>query len=346
MARRMAFGALLALLAGCVHTEPFRDADGEVLPGSIASMEKLPIGGIEQSVWLRGRSTANPLLVLLHGGPGASEAPLFRAYDAALEDDFLVVYWEQRGAGRSYRRDIPPESMTIDRFVVDLDELVELLRARFGQERVVLLGHSWGSALGILYAHAHPEKVAAYAGVGQVADMAEGERLSWEHALRLARERGLADGVRELEAIGPPPHDVGDNLTSRKWNERTGGAHHGDLDMGDLVWTALRTDEANLADLARFGLGNRFSLNALWPAFRVLDLTRLQRFEVPIVFLLGRDDWQVPSALAARWFETIDAPCKRLVWFEQSGHDPPFEEPAAFVAAMREVKAIAATCRR
>jgi proline iminopeptidase len=289
------------------------------------------IGGVEQRLWFRGVNVHTPAVILLHGGPGASEAALFRHFNADLERAFLVVYWEQRGTGRSYRDSIPPESMTIDQFVRDLDDVVEVVRERFQKNRVVLLGHSWGSAIGLLYAARHPAKVGAYVGVGQVADMGEGERLSYEFAVREARRRGDRDGMKALQEIGAPPHTVDEMLTSRKWVERFGGAFHANLSTGKLIWAALQTDEANLIDLIRFGQGNRFSLEHLWGEFRALDIDHtLTRFETPIIFMLGRHDWQVPSVLAARYFERIDAPFKRLVWFEGSAHNPPFEEPEVF----------------
>lgn len=111
-------------------------------------METARIGGIEQSLWFRALDRTSPPVVLLHGGPGASESALFRHFDAALEEHFLTVYWEQRGTGRSFHSDIPRESMTVDRMVDDLDEVVELVRRRFGAERVILFGHSWGTVLG------------------------------------------------------------------------------------------------------------------------------------------------------------------------------------------------------
>jgi proline iminopeptidase len=321
--------------ACATHTAPFRDGRGVAVPGSVAMMTNAVIGGVSQRLWFRGLDAANPAVVLLHGGPGTSEAALFRHFNSELEQSFLMVYWEQRGAGRSYRSSIPPDSMTIDQFVRDLDDLVELVRAQFHKRQVVLLGHSWGSAIGLLYAARHPEKVAAYIGVGQVADMPEGERLSYEFALREARRRGHRAATTALEDVGPPPHDVRAMLTSRKWVERFGGSFHGDLSTRGLIWAALRTDEANLIDLIRFGQGNRFSLKHLWEEFRALDLDdQFTTFDTPIVFMLGRHDWQVPSELAARYFERIRAPAKRLVWFEQSAHNPPFEEPERFSRAV------------
>jgi pimeloyl-ACP methyl ester carboxylesterase len=116
--------------------------------------------------------------------------------------------------------------------------------------------------------------------------------------------------------------------------ERFGGAFHGNLSTGKLIWAALMTDEASLVDLMKFGQGNRFSLEHLWGEFSQLDLTPYRSFDVPLFFLLGRFDWQVPALLAAQYFATIDAPCKRLVWFEHSAHHPPFEEPEKFQAVL------------
>ena len=328
-------GAALALgLCGCTWTRPFTDGAGRALPGSIATMERVEIGGVRQAVWLRGRDVTAPALILLHGGPGASESALFRRYDAALEEHFLVVYWEQRGAGRSYHSAIPRSSMTIARMLQDLDQLVDTVRSRFGKERVVLLGHSWGTVLGTLYARDHPEKVAAYVGVAQIADFARGERMSLAWALRQAEARRDERALAALRAMAPAPRSVADELALGRWVERFGGTLRGGLSTGKLIWSALRTDEAGLLDLVKFGKGNRFSLEALRPEYSRVDLTGIRRFEVPVIFMLGRHDWHVPAALAADYFETIEAPGKRLVWFEGSAHNPPFEEPGAFVRAV------------
>ena len=205
MAFAFAF-AMLLLSTGCVHTVPFRDAKGNVIPGSIARMESATIGGISQSIWFRGVSQSNPALILLHGGPGTSESALFRHYNSDLEHHFLVVYWEQRGTGRSFRSDISPASMTIDQFVRDLDEVVELVRRRFEKDKVVLLGHSWGTVLGTIYASRYPEKVSVYVGVGQIADTPQSRRLSYDFAVSEAKKRGNIKAISELERIGPPPY--------------------------------------------------------------------------------------------------------------------------------------------
>lgn len=199
----------------------------------------------------------------------------------------------------------------------------------------MLLGHSCGTVLGTIYASQHPEKVAAYVGVAQIADMPKGDQLSYEFALSEARERGNSRAISELERIDTPPRSVEDRLTIGKWNERFGGIFHGNLSTGKLIWAALSTDEANLVDLLQFGRGNRFSLEQLESERAQIKLSdRYRSFNMPIFFLLGRYDWHVPAVLAEAYFETIEAPCKRLVWFEQSAHNPPFEEPEKFNEVM------------
>src|SRR5215471_7157154 len=153
-------------------TPPFCRPDGEVIAGSIAESGYVRLGGLEQWVMIRGENVANPVLVVLHGGPGFSDTAFVRYHTPELEKSFTVVYWDQRGTGRSYRSTIPRSSMTVAQFIADLDELVDFVRARLVKDKVALLGHSWGSALGVLYVARFAEKVSVYVGVAQVGDWA------------------------------------------------------------------------------------------------------------------------------------------------------------------------------
>lgn len=166
--------------------------------------------------------------------------------------------------------------------------------------------------------------------------MPEGERLSYDYALSQAVARGNEKAMTALRRIGPPPHTVDDMLVSRHWVKRFGGSFHGDLSTSKLIWAALNTDEANLVDLILFGRGNRFSLEHLWPEFSQLDLTDYQSFKMPVFFLLGRYEQQISATLATSYFESVQAPCKQLVWFERSAHNPPFEEAETFNRFMIE----------
>lgn len=324
---------LQSLAAGTlpVRTPAFTDESGCALPGSVAVMETVTVGGLPQRLRFRGVSRNNPALVLLHGGPGGSLGALFRRYNAELEKHFLVVTWEQRGAGRSYRRGIPIPSMTVEQFLCDLGEVVGLVKKRFGKEKVLLLAHSWGTILGTLYAHRHPEDVAAYVGVGQIADMPEGERVSYTFALTEAERRGDRKAVAELKRIGPPPYAFRAVRTERKWVDRFGGNVHIGPKTPELLLEALQADEFNLRDLVKLVQGSAFSGTHLWPEMSRVDLTcAAPSFEVPVFFLLGRHDRVVPSALAAAYLGQLRAPVKKLVWFERSAHNPNYEEPREF----------------
>lgn len=313
------------------RTPAFTDERGQVIPGSVAVMETKTIGGVAQRLWFRGLSREDPVLVFLHGGPGGSLGALLRRYNAELERRFLVVTWEQRGAGRSYTRGIPSASMTVEQFLRDLGEVVALVKARFGKDKVVLLAHSWGTILGTLYAHQHPEDVAAYVGVGQIANMPESERASYAFALAEAKRRGYRRAVSKLERIGPPPHALSAMRTERGWVSRFGGDIYTAPTTPDLLLEALQADEFNLLDLIRLVQGSQFSAKHLWPEMSWTDLSSSAlSFDVPMLFLLGRHDRVVPGALAAAYLERLSAPYKKLVWFERSAHNPNYEEPERF----------------
>src|SRR5688572_19930014 len=156
-------------------TPAFRDPHGQLIPGSIAEIKFLELGGCEQWGMIRGENIANPVLVLLHGGPGMSETSLFRACNAVREKSFTGVYWDQRGAGKSFDPATPKSSMTVEQLITDLDQLVDYVCKRLGKHEVTLLGHSWGSPLGCLYASRFPEKVAVYVGCAQIGNWQRGE---------------------------------------------------------------------------------------------------------------------------------------------------------------------------
>lgn len=327
-------------LAGCGSFTPqFRNAAGRLVPGSVAEAGRIEVNGTRQWLLLRGRDAHAPVVLVLHGGPGSSETVLFRRFaGAALEQHLVVAYWDQRGAGRSYDPAIPPGSMTVSRFLDDTDAVVDHLRRRFRQERVILLGHSWGTALGALYAARHPDKVSAYLGVAQVASMPKGEALAYAATLAEARRRGDARGVAALEAIGPPPHPVEAMWILRRWTATYGGEFVQPPARWSLVAWALWSGEASLLDLWRLWRGSAFTMQAMWPEVRALEVARAApRLDVPVTFLLGRDDGVVPAQQSAAYFDALDAPRKRLIWFERSAHNPPFEEPNRFAGTVLDV---------
>ena len=283
---------------------------------------------------LRGESIANPPLILLHGGPGMPESGLFRRFNAPLEKHFTLVYWDQRGAGKSFSRTIPRSSMTIEHFIADLDELVDYVRRRLGKERVVLYGHSWGSALGVLYASRFPEKVAVYVGSGQLGDSAAAESASYAFALAEAERRRDRTALRKLRAIGPPPYSARKVLTERMQLSRLDR-----VEAATSAWTLWRAllgrPEFSILDLPNILRGFWFSLQAMWPETSRLNLQKLApALQMPVFLLLGRKDHWVPPETSVAYFDALTAPLKKLVWFERAGHEVFVDEPDAFNTAM------------
>ena len=318
-------------------TPPFRGTNGEVVPDSIAEIAYRRLGGLDQWVMIRGESVANPPLILLHGGPGLSETGFFRYFNAPLEKVFTVVYWDQRGAGKSFDRRIPRSSMTVVQFLSDLGELVDAVCERLGKTQVAIFGHSWGSALGVLYAARFPQKVAAYVGSGQIGDSAAGESVSYQFALAEAQRRGNRRAVNKLRAIGPPPHTADAVFTERTWLSLLEGRM-----KPRALWkvgrAVLAGSESSIFELPDTMRGFRFSMQAMWPETSRLDLIELApALQMPAFFLLGRRDHFVPPQTSMAYIDALTAPSKQVVWFEQSGHEPFIDEPQKFNATMTEL---------
>jgi pimeloyl-ACP methyl ester carboxylesterase len=263
-----------------------------------------------------------------------SETSWFRFFNAPLENSFTVVYWDQRGAGKSFDRGIPRSSMTVEQFITDLDDLVEAVRARVGQAKVVIFGHSWGSALGTLYASRFPDKVAAYVGSGQYGNVAANHAASHAYALGEAERRGNRRALRTLRGLGPSLYLPEELWASRTWVMRFEGAMR-PAALWKLVHASVATPESSVLDLSRATRGFRFSIDAMWAEASRLNLIDLvPTLKMPVFFFLGRNDHWVPPGPTVAYFDILDAPTKKLVWFEQSGHEPFVDEPAKFNSAM------------
>lgn len=319
------------------RTSPFRTAGGGVAPDGVAEVAYCRLGGVDQWVMIRGQHLANPPLIHLHGGPGFSETRFFRRFNSDLETRFTVVYWDQRGAGKSFDRNIPTSSMTVEQLIADLGELVDTVCARVGQDQVVLHGHSWGSALGVLYAHRHPQRVGAYVGTGQIGDWPAAEAASYAYGLAEAERRHHRRALEGLRAIGPPPYPASSVFKERTWLQRLDGQL-----SPRALWNLRRVvfggTESSILDLPKQFRGFRFVMDAMWDEVSTLNLlAAAPALQIPVFFFLGRRDHWVPPETSAAYFDALSAPSKELLWFEQSGHEPFVDEAGKFNRAVADM---------
>ncbi|HYO58825.1 alpha/beta hydrolase [Archangium sp.] len=341
----VALGARLWASQG--STPRLRDEGGRPLSEGIATLEQVRLGGVDQWLLMRGRSIHNPLLLYLSGGPGGSEMAWVRHFNAPLEDHFLVVHWDQRGAAKSYAALKDRDGLTVDQFVSDASELLELLTSRFSQEKVFVVGHSWGSILGVLLAQRRPERIHAYVGTGQQVNFLENDTVSHLHAYELAMRYGDNKALALLARIGPPPY-TGPDLARRYMTLVSLASRHagrGGL-FPEMLSSMLKAPEYSLRDKVHFFLGLKETFPRVYPRLAGLDLeAQVPRLEVPVWFLLGREDYVTPSEIAVRYFDGLEAPRKTLLWFEHSGHSPQFEEPGRFNAILTQQVRTAAEAR-
>jgi len=316
-------------------TPPILDDTGEPMPGSIASLEKVQLGDSEQWVSIRGRDTRLPVLLFLAGGPGGSQLATARRNLGKLEDHFVVVNWEQPGSGKSFNA-VDRSALTPDDYVEYGHELALYLRERFGQDKIYIVGESWGSALGIMLVQRYPDLFHAFAGTGQMVDFLETDLRAYDFALSWAEERGDAKKVDRLREQGPPPY-YGRGLAWKQatylldtfafMNENPAIADNGMNTFGDLA-----SPEYGLIDKVNWVRGPLDTLGHVYPHLWDIDLReQASELEVPVYFLIGRHDVNASPELAEDYFNLLQAPHKELVWFEHSGHTPWTSEADRFV---------------
>jgi pimeloyl-ACP methyl ester carboxylesterase len=314
-----------------------------VTPDGVQENFEVVLGGARQAVNVRGADRGNPLLLFVHGGPGSVEMPMAWSFQRPWEDYFTVVQWDQRGAGKSFPLNDPAAlapTMTLDRYRDDAIELIELLSKKYGKRKIVLMGHSWGSAVGLAVAAKRPDLLHAYVGIGQAIDFRENERVGMAWTIERAKREGDAQAVREVEALRPYPDGDGFTIAKadawRKWSIGY-GALAAYRPNADFYFHSTRlSPEYTAADRKAWSDGSAFSVTTLWPRLAGVSFKDLRRLEVPVVFFLGRHDYTVPAPIAAAWMERLRAPKKRTVWFEHSAHLPMVEEPGRVFAALLE----------
>lgn len=340
---QMIFGLTIILLLAVIvvasqwmaHTPPILDEDGKPLPNSIASLEKVRLGGVDQWLIIRGEDINKPVLLFLSGGPGSSEAGRVLRFNQELEKHFVVVIWEQRGCAKSYPSLNPKSALTMDQYAADIVELTDMLRERFDEEKIYLVGHSWGTVIGTRAVQARPDLFHAYIGTAQMVDIREADQDIYQLLLEHSRKTGDTQSTQTLEKLGEPPYLVKNPILPYSTFFGLEYAFFQGADIkdeefrrdGDLLVLLFKQPEYGWLDRLYNLLSLKDTFNAVYPQLQEFDF-RLDaaKLDLPVYMILGRYDINGTYWLAEEYFNILQAPHKQLYIFEDSGHGMIWEE--------------------
>ncbi|AOR27484.1 alpha/beta hydrolase [Formosa sp. Hel1_33_131] len=316
-----------------------RNNDGNIPKNAISTIVTIPVGEIQQTIIIRGEDNTKPVLLFLHGGPGTPEFPFMKNIGLNLEQEFVVAYWEQRGAGKSYFKDIPVESMSLPQMISDAVEVSEYLQIQFKQNKIYLMGHSWGSFLGTMLAYQHPNHFHSYIGIGQVSHQYYGEKISLNWIKKMAKNLKNKSDVEIINTL-VFPDSLADNQTWMDYlipqrdfvNKYGGGFSHKNYNLTNLYKTILfDSPEYTFRNKINYLEGALFSPMHLWDDVIQTNLIQeVDSISIPVHIIQGIHDYQTPLKPAKDFFTQLKAPEKNFYQFDHSAHFPFIDEPNKF----------------
>ncbi len=295
----------------------------------------IKLGNVNQFLIIRSDNIQNPVLLLLHGG--TTEIAHFIKFNYNLEKYFTVVYWEQRGEGKSYQKNSDSKLLTLERYIEDIHELTNYLKDRFQKEKVYLLGHSMGTLLGMKTIDKYPNDYIAYISVSQVADPIKSDNIAYDNLLKIAKEKG---NTKDIDKILSIDRVLKENLLELDFTKRTneliqlsikyGGLYHQASFFKMLkisLFPILTLKEYNFKDKMRAIKQHEERILFYYQSNLIDNITKIK---VPIYFIHGKDDYIINYNLTKEYFQKLEAPKKEFFTFDKSAHFPPFEESENF----------------
>ena len=314
-------------------------------PG-IDVMETVEIGGIRQALFFRGQNTENPAILLIHGGPGGSQMQFIHNYQYEWEHDFTVVNWDQRNSGKTHYANDPEAvrgTINAQRALKDAHEVTQYIKQKLGKDKIIIMGHSWGSVLGTMLVQAYPEDYSAFISVGQITNMTDNERVGYEKVLELARIAGNRKDIAVLEAITPYSKQKGYNDASIK-QMRVLRKIQGKYNLAMIV-DIKTTIAANTSpyctsrEIAHYvAVEQKYYQGALMHfLMEEFDIYNYgTNYAIPVYYIMGENDWQTPYPLSKEFFEKITAPDKAFFSVPDAGHFPMMDNKAEFTRVLLE----------
>lgn len=344
----MAASAFAANAQACKDTaayEPARKIIADLgrieTPNGVQESYKTRINGIDQWVTVRGQDRDNPIVLFVHGGPASPLTPTLWQFQRPLEEYFTMVTYDQRGAGKTFVANDEAkvaDTIHIPNFVDDVVAMAEDVRTRYGKRKLILMGHSWGTIIAMQAALKRPDLFHAYIGIGQVINVRENERISFDYAMATAKAKGNAEAVREMEAIAPYPGNTPITreriIAARKWAQHYGGLTAYRDESTYFYRAPLLSPEYTDAERCAVDAGNVFTLGRILPEFLAVDMSGVREFPIPVLMFMGRHDYTTPSEPTDAWLKQVKAPYKQGVWFEHASHMVPWEEPGKLLVSL------------
>lgn len=335
------------LMIALFHLSSCED-DKPTVVQPIAESSYLDINGTKQFVVIRGANPQNPVLLHLHGGPGVSEIGGMRKFNKELEQDFTVVYWDQRNAGKSYTENFPAAEIKVSKYIEDVNVLANYLKNKLKVDKIFLVGHSWGSQLGMLAIQKYPHHFSAFVSTGQQVAAADGELQSYRYTLAKAKEFKIDSLVQQLEFIGEPKG--GDFRTMYPFAEAFSLQKYILLELNRKIYEGFTIEKlyANFQESEEYtpkeketyltgaNFANEHIVND--PEYNNYDLRKqVPEVKVPVFFIAGKFDYINPTPLAKEYHDGLKAPKKEFILFEKSGHDPAWEEAPRYHSELRRI---------
>ena len=325
LATVLCFGGALMVSPGKV--EQFTDTTGNKIANSIAEKCSVEIDGFKMGMIIKSKNSSNPVLLFVHGGPGMPEYFLTEKYPTGLEDYFTVVYWDQRGAGLSYAENIDQNTLSVDQYINDTIAVTNYLRDRFGQDKIYLMAHSWGTYFGIQAVKKAPQLYNAYIAVGQVTSQPESEQLAYEYMLDYYSKTGDQKTLNTLlqnDYLSDGYDKIRDSVMHRCG---IGTTHQMKSVVTGIFFDSLQCKAYTLTEKINLWRG-KLLLNGNTRLKMTDDLReKVTALDVPTYFFSGVYDYTVNYKMAEGYLDQLKAPVKKFYLFENSAHSPIFEEP-------------------